>query len=58
MYCLTDDPLETRNLIDSPAAPAKLQELKAELERLLEATGALPDRMPIDEGIKNVPPKY
>jgi hypothetical protein len=29
-----------------------VQELRVELERLLRETGALPDRMPIDEGVK------
>ena len=31
----------------------KLAELKAELGRLLQQTGGLPDRMPLDEGIKS-----
>ena len=58
LYNLKDDPLEMKNLIDDPKHAAKLAELKAELERLLNETGALPDRMPLDEGIKNVLPKY
>jgi arylsulfatase A-like enzyme len=58
LYNLKDDPQEVKNRIDDPAAAGKLKELRAELERLQRATGALPDRMPVDEGIKNVPPKY
>jgi hypothetical protein len=30
--------------------------LQAELKRLLQETGALPDKMPLDEGIKDVLP--
>lgn len=52
LYHLKDDPLEMRNLIDDPAAQAKLKELQAELARLMAATGALPDKMPLDEGVK------
>jgi N-acetylglucosamine-6-sulfatase len=52
LYHLKDDPQELRNLIDDPAAQAKLKELQAELARLMAATGALPDRMPLDEGVK------
>lgn len=58
LYHLKDDPQEVKNLIDDPKAADKLKELKAELERLQKATDALPDKMPVDEGIKNVPPKY
>jgi N-acetylglucosamine-6-sulfatase len=58
LYNLADDPLETKNLIDDLRYSDRVKELKAELGRRLEETGALPDRMPLDEGIKNVPPKY
>ncbi|MBI4606377.1 MAG: sulfatase [Planctomycetes bacterium] len=58
LYDLKADPLETRSLIDDPAAAGKLKELQAELERLLQATGAAPDKMPIDEGIRDVLPKF
>ena len=57
LYNLREDPHETRNLINDPAAQDKLRELKAELVRLMAATGALPDRMPIDEGIKTELPE-
>jgi N-acetylglucosamine-6-sulfatase len=58
LYHLKDDPQEVKNRIDDLKSADKLKELKAELERLQKATDALPDRMPLDEGIKNVPPKY
>jgi N-acetylglucosamine-6-sulfatase len=52
LYNLAADPLENTNLIDDPRHGAQARELRAELERLLRATGALPDRMPLDEGVK------
>jgi N-acetylglucosamine-6-sulfatase len=58
MYNVKDDPLETRNLIDNAKYAGKLGEMKEELARLMKATGALPDKMPLDDGIRNVPPKY
>lgn len=57
LYNLADDPQETKNLIDEPACAGKLAELKAELRRLMEAAGALPDKMPLDEGVKTVLPE-
>jgi N-acetylglucosamine-6-sulfatase len=57
LYDLRDDPLETRNLIDDPRAAARLSELQAELARLQRETGGLPDRMPLDEGIKQTLPE-
>lgn len=58
LYDLKNDPLEMKNLIDDPKHAVKLKELQAELARLQKETGALPDRMPLDGGIKNVMPKY
>jgi N-acetylglucosamine-6-sulfatase len=58
LYDLKNDPLETKNLIDDPKHADKLKELKAELERLLKESDGLPDKMPLDDGIKNVMPKY
>lgn len=46
LYHLAVDPKEQRNLIDDPAHAEKLAELKAELRRLQEETGAIPDVMP------------
>ena len=57
LYNLKADPHETRNLIDDPAYAGKLAELKAELERLMKECGALPDQMPLDEGIKTALPE-
>jgi len=51
LYNLQDDPGETRNLIDAPEARPMRARLEAELARLLDATGALPDRMPADPRI-------
>jgi N-acetylglucosamine-6-sulfatase len=56
LYNLKADPLETKNLVDDPAAAGKLAELQAELARLQKETGGLPDRMPLDEGIKQTLP--
>jgi len=58
LYDLKNDPLEAKNLIDDPKQAEKLKELKAELWRLLKESDGLPDKMPLDEGIKNVMPKY
>jgi len=52
LYNLKADPGERKNLIDDPAAAGKLAELKAELARLMAEAGALPDRMPLDEGVQ------
>lgn len=58
LYNLKADPGERKNLIDDPAAAGKLAELKAELARLMTETDAIPDPMPIDEGIgKQLPAK-
>jgi arylsulfatase A-like enzyme len=51
LYRLKDDPLETKNLIDASEASATRAELETELGRLLAATGAIPDRMPLDPTI-------
>lgn len=52
LYNLKNDPGETRNLIDKPRYAGKVKELKAELHRLMAEAGALPDEMPLYEGIK------
>jgi len=57
LYDLKNDPRELRNLIDDPKAAGKLAELKTELARLMKETGALPDSMPVDEGIKTELPE-
>ena len=40
LYHIAADPMETRNLVNDPSHQQKLNELKAELERLRSATGA------------------
>lgn len=57
LYNLTKDPGETKNLIDDPAYAAKVVELKAELKRLMREAGGLPDKMPIDQGVKSELPE-
>jgi len=52
LYNLKEDPNETYNLINDPKYASVVKELKAELARLLKQTGALPDEMPLDEGVK------
>lgn len=52
LYDLAADPQESKNLIGTPGAEKIVHELQRELDRLLKETGALPDKMPLDEGIK------
>ena len=52
LYDLKNDPEERVNLIKDPTQSQKIRELQRELARLLKTTGALPDKMPPDEGIK------
>lgn len=57
LYDLQNDPEERYNRIDDPAYAEVLQQLQTELRRLQEETGALPDRMPLDEGVKTELPE-
>jgi N-acetylglucosamine-6-sulfatase len=57
LYNLQEDPLELKNLISDPAYATKVVELRAELARLMQEIGALPDRMPLDEGIQGLLPR-
>jgi N-acetylglucosamine-6-sulfatase len=52
LFYLPSDPDEANNLIDDPRHADKVAELNAELQRLLQETDALPDKMPLDEGVK------
>jgi N-acetylglucosamine-6-sulfatase len=52
LFHLVTDPDEATNLVDDPRYATKVAELKAELDRLLVETGAVPDPMPLDEGVK------
>ncbi len=58
LYHLQSDPAENQNLIKAPERAAKVEELKAELARLMAATGLTPatDKMPLDEGVKQTLP--
>jgi arylsulfatase A-like enzyme len=55
LYDLQDDPGETKNLINDPKLAGTITELKAELAKLMLATGldAQTDKMPMDEGVKS-----
>ncbi|HVW02792.1 MAG TPA: sulfatase/phosphatase domain-containing protein, partial [Planctomycetaceae bacterium] len=53
LYDLQKDPEESKNLIADPKYASTIADLKAELERLMQDTGALPDKMPLDAGIKS-----
>ena len=57
LYNLKDDPGERKNLIDDPKYADVVKDMQAHLERLLKETDALPDRMPIDEGVKTELPE-
>ncbi len=52
LYDLEADPRELRNLAEEARYQAKLLELRSALSRELRESGAEPDRMPIDQGIK------
>jgi len=52
LYNLKEDPNEKVNLIKDPRYISVVEELKGELARLLKETGAVPDKMPLDEGVK------
>ena len=53
LYDIQADPNETTNLIDKPEHAATVAGLNAELLRLMKEADGLPDKMPLDEGIKS-----
>jgi arylsulfatase A-like enzyme len=53
LYDIASDPDETTNLIARPEHAATVAELSRELDRLMKASDAVPDKMPPDEGIKS-----
>jgi len=57
LYHLKEDPGERHNLIADPACAGKIEELRALLHQLMEEADALPDRMPLDEGVKQELPE-
>ncbi len=57
LYDLEHDPHERRNRVDDPGAARVLAHLTAELQRLMKECGALPDSMPLDQGIQAALPE-
>jgi N-acetylglucosamine-6-sulfatase len=53
LYDLAADPDETTNLVSRPEHAETVDSLRRELARLIAATDGIPDKMPIDEGIKS-----
>lgn len=58
LYDLIADPLETRNLISEPSAADQLQKLQKEFCRLMRKHQAVPDRLPVDGGIRADLPRF
>ncbi|MDQ3623614.1 MAG: DUF4976 domain-containing protein [Verrucomicrobiota bacterium] len=58
LYDLRSDPLEMRNLVADPAQEKRVAELREQLHELMKTHRALPDPLPLDEGIKNLLPKF
>lgn len=52
LYHLTNDPEERHNLIGEEKHDEVVKRLSEELENLIVQSGAVPDQMPLDEGIK------
>jgi arylsulfatase A-like enzyme len=57
LYNMAEDPMESRNLANDSASSKKLAEMRLALAGLLESSGAVPDLMPIDQGIKGALPE-
>jgi arylsulfatase A-like enzyme len=53
LYDLQADPDETINLVNKAEHATTVVQLRQELERLIAAADGLPDKMPLDEGIKS-----
>lgn len=52
LYNLKADPEERHNLIADPHYAELVKQLRTDLDRLIREAGAVPDKMPLDEGIK------
>jgi N-acetylglucosamine-6-sulfatase len=57
LYNLAVDPAENRNLANDQRSATKLTEMRLALAALLQESGATPDTMPIDQGIKGALPE-
>jgi len=57
LYNFKLDPGETRNLIEDPKYAGVVKDLRTRLDRLIREAGAVPDTMPLDEGIKTELPE-
>lgn len=57
LYHLSTDPGENVNLISDRRYTRQLAQLKKDLAKLLRETGAHPDKMPLDEGVKSYLPE-
>ncbi|WDE99007.1 sulfatase [Lentisphaera profundi] len=57
LYNMERDPAESRNLAKDPQYASIKKKLVAELAKTLKATGAKPDKMPLDMGIKSELPE-
>lgn len=57
LYDMRADPAEDNNLAQLPQYRSKRQEMRLALSELLNSTGANPDRMPLDQGIKGELPE-
>jgi N-acetylglucosamine-6-sulfatase len=57
LYHLASDPAESKNLIADPAHANTVRRLRNDLARLIAESGASPDVMPADEGIKDALPE-
>lgn len=53
LYDIKADPDETKNLIKDPRHADLIKRLDAQMHALMKQTDALPDKMPLDEGIKS-----
>jgi len=53
LYDLKADPDEATNLIAQPEHAQAIAELQRQLTQLIAAADGLPDKMPLDEGIKS-----
>ena len=52
LYHLPSDPLERNNLINDQQYAELVVSLRKELDQRIRESGAVPDTMPMDEGIK------